>query len=464
MRSPYAEVAMSYVRRVRSWGGPIFLIAIGVPALGSLTLAFHFAEDRHSLGLLFIVAMLSYVLAVHVRDQFSHPQARLIPGFQKAHVSVAAGAALIIAVVMPAIFTFLAGWHSVGLIAITVFLFSMILWSTLLERPTIFWPLWFLFFFVFLPIYGLRPATEAMESLMEGKSEPGAFMLLVLGTALTLLAGARLWNLDEETEGYRLIRLTDGAVRTRNAGRIADDGSESAARPSWTTDRQTNRVIRHARRASTSRWSQVCRWQVGMPTGSSALSVYVVPIGYVMYLFISRDCLVQSQLWTLLAFSTIIMPIVSLGTGCQLRTSAITFELLLPVSRQEYLRQLGTAAAISVFESWAFMIVPLTFWWLATVRTAIPVAGLVSIVLVSILSQFWFYGVAALFSLPRFETGLASLVVIILALGSVCLGFSIAEPITEWQFGPIGLSAALAAIGLLATRAAYRRWLASDID
>ena len=59
------------------------------------------------------------------------------------------------------------------------------------------------------------------------------------------------------------------------------------------------------------------------------------------------------------------MPAMIAAVGVlQWRTFKLRHESLLPVERKSYIRQLGTAAALSHFQLWAGMSVALVIWWL----------------------------------------------------------------------------------------------------
>ena len=62
-----------------------------------------------------------------------------------------------------------------------------------------------------------------------------------------------------------------------------------------------------------------------------------------------------SGTWELFAFLTVIFPTLLLWSGYPARASAVTYELFLPATRREYLKELGAAAALSQFQAWAVM-------------------------------------------------------------------------------------------------------------
>ena len=134
MANPYTEAAMSYVHRVRSSAGPVLPDRRRHHCLSPGSRSFlqrkpqETSSSRWSLELVLFIP-----LAIHIRDQFSYPQARLIPSFHRVHGVVAAAAMAVVAILLPMIFTLLAGWRSVGFIAVVVFLFGVVLWLVLLR-------------------------------------------------------------------------------------------------------------------------------------------------------------------------------------------------------------------------------------------------------------------------------------------------------------------------------------------
>lgn len=460
MNDQYTQVVMSYAHRVRSWGRIGYLIVGGIAAFVVFLLAIGGATQGEYEVPLLVDAALFSLIAVHVRDQFSSPQARLIPNFRKAHGVVAVAALLIVAVFVPTFFTLLAGCRSVGFIAIAICCCGVMLWSVLLQMNWGFSALWIILFVT------VRPTRELMDLLTSGQAEIGAVTLLMLGILIALPAGFRLLSLNEESLGYGCKKQTDGVAKCETSVRGDPEDSLPQNRFSfWLIDRQTVRLIRHARRAATSQWSRVCRWQAGMSTFWSAL---FLPIGMILAFSIS-DRLSGTgnggSYWEIFVLFTLLTPVTS-WQGVYFksaRAAATSRELLMPVSRSTYLKELGLAAAISQFQAWGAISVAATLWWFVGLQSQIPVASLVSILLITALSQFWLFGLVVLLPLQPGSIK-AVLGVGFAAIVPLLVAWAVARPISEWQYGLIALSAVLAILGLLATWIGYRRWLVTDLD
>ena len=142
----------------------------------------------------------------------------------------------------------------------------------------------------------------------------------------------------------------------------------------------------------------------------------------------------------------------------------MSYELLLPVSRSAYLKQLGMAAALSQIESWGILNAMLILWWLSGLQARIPLAGALSVLVISALCQIWFFGITVLLSLAQPRMNPLIVAVSLVSLVPLLTAFVVFRPIGQWQIEVMTLSGVLAFIGVLATKAAYRRWLVADVD
>jgi len=199
-----------------------------------------------------------------------------MPDFRRVHATVAGVAALILAVLLPLLLTWLAGSFSVGFAALMLSLFGATLWLALFNSA------WgsFLIVLLFAVLISKMPSSD-LALLWSGQLEPQAFLLLLFGVIITMLGGIRLINLNEETWGYpRGIR----SARANKSQKTGESEADGPPRPRGRLhDRQMATFARHARRASTSRWSSICRWQVEMIVGWPC---WLMSFGYVLFLFL----------------------------------------------------------------------------------------------------------------------------------------------------------------------------------
>ena len=175
----------------------------------------------------------------------------------------------------------------------------------------------------------------------------------------------------------------------------------------WLAERQMAALTRHARRAPLSRWSRICRWQIGMCTG---WSVWLWAFGMIAYVLVLERFFFSNLKGTvngnppstfLFTFMAAIMPVIGAMGRWIVRCRSLGRELMLPVDRVAYVRQLGLAAATSQFQLWCGIVVAAILWW-QTLATQPPRLDAVAMMLaVSALCQFWTFGLFAWFARYR---------------------------------------------------------------
>ena len=108
------------------------------------------------------------------------------------------------------------------------------------------------------------PVLGCLIGLISGQHESIAVGTLIAGALVALGGGVRMLFLNEDMPAYhrREMASFDGRGRT-----TCQRPSARGFLSEWLADCNPRGVIRHARRATASRWSRVCRWQVGMAGG-----------------------------------------------------------------------------------------------------------------------------------------------------------------------------------------------------
>ena len=152
--NPYVQVALTYVRRMSRFvpaitcghlvlllmaGGVVFFVGLargniefGLDLTLALVKGLFIAASSVVCNVqisLVLVMLLSFAFAVHLREQFTDVQARLVPRFGRVHISVAAVVLLIIAIVVPAYLAWSSGSNPTGFLAMTVFMSGTLLWA-----------------------------------------------------------------------------------------------------------------------------------------------------------------------------------------------------------------------------------------------------------------------------------------------------------------------------------------------
>ncbi len=462
--NPYAQVALTYLRRpLSSWPNRLmsaFFICVSI----TFSLA-----DRDAIlkGSAFLQLMLFFsfflALALHMKGQFVDSRAHLTPGFRRVHATVAAVATLIAAVVLPAGLSWFMGWHSIGFVALVLLLFGTILWVIVNDAT---WTV-----FAMLAGWSAFCSTQAgpawFRELLAGQIEPQALALLVLGMLITLLAGIRLVRLNEEKlTYYSTLRWNwDWSQKTRQGW-----GGEGRILPGlrdWIREREMTRLARLARRASQSWWSRICRWQMGMVAGWSLAFWIFGTLIYVQALTwwlatISPKPAAAMLAMTSLALAFIPAIIAAMGM-LQWRPFKLTHELLLPVERKSYIRQLGTAAALSHFHLWAGMSMALALWWLLVGPRPLQLALLGGVLAFSAAIQVAAFGV--LVWVARYRSAARRFFLVMTFFFGAFTAFIGQHVQTRGTLpSKLWITGVLFVLGLLITFDAYRRWLVADFD
>ncbi len=461
--NPYVQVALTYIRRpLASWPGRI--LALGwIPAIICVSVFLRGRKDADFTLLMVAFMFICVFSAIQIAQQFSDAHAHLTPAFRRVHIVVVAIVALVIAVLLPAIITWSVGFRSIALVASATFMFGA---SLCMFLSPLSWLNWITAVGI---IASCTPWGKAiLYRFVAGEYEIQALGLLVVGVTMTLLGGLRLIRLNEDMPEFHkwnslgLNRMT----RQQPMAGAAPSRGFRARLSEWIVERQMAATTRHARRASTSWWSSVCRWQVGMMTGLStpiiALLVFLYCAGLVWVAGQSTD--ISNTVFPMLIIVLIAQGFLW-GIIARRRAQTLTYELLLPVDRRTYFRQMGLAAALSQIQIWAGLSVGLAAWVLITAGQPFALANLAVLLGIFTLLQPWCFGLGAWFA--RFHNiGLlmvAAFVAIYAAMIPIAL-FAAPGPMSAWRNVALPLAGTLAAIGLLITFDAYRRWLVADVD
>jgi hypothetical protein len=139
-------------------------------------------------------------------------------------------------------------------------------------------------------------------------------------------------------------------------------------------------------------------------------------------------------------------------------------ELLLPVQRKSYIRQLGMAAALGHLQLWAGQCVLLVLWWLLAGPRPFPLALLAGVLAFSAAFLLGAFGSVAW--VARYRSGIlagSAATVLVMAAAPLTIWWSLSPP-GQLRYEVLWIAGILAVLGLLITYDAYRRWLAADFD
>ena len=281
---------------------------------------------------------------------------------------------------------------------------------------------------------------------------------------MTLLAGIRLVRLNEDVPGYRGQMHCDWTGRSQmNRPTQSGEGRLLLGLGDWIAERQMARLTHHAQRASTSRWSRVCRWQVGMVAGWSLWFWILSVVGYV-HILTWWTSEAPRVVIALVPFVVTFAPVIAAMGSLLRRNATLGYELLMAEDRRSYVGQLGAAFALSYVQLCAGISVALILWWLLVSPQALPLAMLADMLVVAGAFQIGGFGAVAWTARHR------SRWLSVLAVAFFCMAMQIMQ--IRWSMLSPGqaphealwIAGIIAPLGLLLTWDAYRRWLRADFD
>lgn len=459
--NPYAQVALTYLRRpFSSWkSGVVFVLAILLAVPSAFALGRVGNHQRFALQELFPFLLVFLGLIAHAKDQFADSRAHLTPRFRRPHAIVATAAAVFFAVCLPATVAWLFDRHSIGFVAMAVLLFNSVLWILLSMSGWLSW-------LVLLGWFSLCTdvGQEFSQQLVTGKMEWLAATILAIGAAATVLGGIRLFRLNEDMPEYRWIKWNKLGTWDQTVGLQSLDEPITRGLRNWVIERQMARLARHARQASRSSWSRICRWQAGMVARWSLLFWCV---GLVVYVHVLTSWVLSDKPagWIgLVCFClTYIPPFMVLGAVAS-RRSAFGRESLMPVDRRTYVRQLGLAALASDLGMWTAMSVSLFLWLILVSSQPVQFTMLAGALAISGAFQMVALGIMVWMARYR-ERWLIFLPIMLIVPISQFAILGWTRSSDAGSFGELlCICGGAVVVGLLITWDAYRRWLVVDFD
>ena len=449
MPNPYAQVALTYYRHYRAAGRLWALIGI-VYACSAL---FYVVHPANFVPMIFLLIVAMMCLVFHIKDQFLNTQTSLIPNYRRVHARVAVAAVLVFTVLLPFSLSLLARTGSASLAAFFSIVFSTFLWACLGKRFTA----------LLFPLVFVSFVTDAGRSFYKGFFSGGyelqAYALLLLGLASSVWGLFRLFRVTEDDPAYQALQAS-GMPRNATAGQnVATVAFLSKNSRDRFLDRHVARLAHHARRAAASRWSRIARWQLGM---NAAWFLFVC--GLTGFFWIVMYFAYRAKLDSLFMLY-LIAGIFPFSTSVALwQAHQPSREILLPVDRATYIRQLGISAASGYFIAWALAWGLSLLLYAARFSAAISGKLLVDLSLISAFSQVPSFAIAVW--VARFRSKIWQILALLLP---IYLQMALLAAASEFAQGDharlmVLVAAAAAVVGLLIAYDAYRRWLVADLD
>lgn len=459
MSNPYIQVALTYLRHpFRSFGRSL-LISIVLFLLVVFFFVTGRTEQDHTLKpfqlLLFVVFFAFF--ATHLKEQFANSRASLTPGFRKAHGMVALIVAIFFSIILPGIMAPMIGWQSFGFVAILMPLFGAILWFIL--RPGGTFSL--VIMAVWIPI--LFPAIQkSLEQIALGNKPFQAFTFFGVGAVLSITGIIRLFLLHEELPEYHLnLQIPiDGRIKHSDLQwQKMEKWYSQGWRHRWANKPIVN-LIYHARHATDSYWSRVNRWNYSNLRVWVAFFLAIVINLVVTVMDVFTDTRLPLPIEVFIA--TLIPAFVAIGFF-NVKNRFIAQDLMMPVRRDSYLKELGMSFASSQFIVWA-VIMAVSITWMCTATEKTSPDSLAYATTYSIMMQIWMFGLAAwILSFRSVYLTFIIMNIAVIFTATPILAFE-EKILMQWRSFILLFGGLLAAVGLLLTWWGYRRWLVADFN
>jgi hypothetical protein len=476
MHNPYAKVAMTYIRHILARGNIFLLICAWV-----IMAAVAISRDAHTVAMpLLFAVFVCFGLAMHMVEQFANWRAHLLPNFRRVHAIVAAVTTFVVIIALSAMLALLAGCSVVATIAILVFCFGAnLLFCEICLARSKGGPLSVIHAigFVLLAVSWVLvlPRRRELVEFMSGQLELHAIILSCMGLMMVVLGAVQLFRLHDDVPEARFsLRWVDRVFNPSAGWRRPYEWMVKGRLVFRPPDGEVERLTEHARRASTSRWSAVCRWRVGMPNSLTSwlfgvgVALAVQFVGWIAF----RGRLEPSTFfWLAFVVWLIACPSFMLLSRLARRNYLLGYGIMLPVERRAYLKQVGMAVALSWLRKWGGMYVAFMLWWITAAPEPLRLGLAVNILACSAGAQVGLFGIVLCVasSAQRESTQRLPLLlplvggaiggVLGLPIGLVCVALSLGKFLV-----PLAGAALFAMFGLLLTWFAYRHWLGADFD
>ena len=159
-----------------------------------------------------------------------------------------------------------------------------------------------------------------------------------------------------------------------------------------------------------------------------------------------------------------VMPVFVVNKQFEVKSRFMARDLMMPVIRDAYLKQLGMSFATSHFILWGGFLT-VSVLWIFTESTKPGPELLIFLISYSLMIQIWLFGLATWilsFRSINVTIPIMFITAILSAMPINLIPFN-AQTMIQWRHFIMPLGCLLATTGLLLTWWGYRRWLVADI-
>ena len=220
-------------------------------------------------------------------------------------------------------------------------------------------------------------------------------------------------------------------------------------------------LIYHARHATESFWSRTHRWNYSAFTiwGTLIFATFMNLI-FTLNEFFSGYSL-PSESFPI--FFATIMPVLFNSKVVVYKKRFLSHDLMMPVSRDAYLKQVGMFIASRLFVIWGVYTAVTVLFSMFVLTLKPTLESLIYSISYSLMIQIWLFGLAIWNSSIR-----STSISIVTFIAAILLAFPVfifdSQVLISWWPLVILFGGQLAVIGLLLAWWGYRRWLVADLN
>jgi hypothetical protein len=471
MKNPYAQVALTYVRRPFStpvgWLLSFAAVAMLAPALVAFLLEGP-SPGGMAHWLWVLVTPFFYIfgfVAVHVKESFCTPLSQALPGYRRVHITVAGCVVLLITVVMPMVMALMVGVSPIGLSAILVLLFGVFFWG-IISQPLLLFSLALVPFLIACSLSSWALGFQSFLKLfLSGQLDALAVGVFVAGAIIIVHCGRLLWRLNEDMPGYHRRMRFDWTANSQRTSQVPMEKGMSLPGSEARLERKIARKIWHVHHASTSWRSRLCRWPLGVASWHETVLWAVMALLYVEIFEYFFDRSTMPMLICMLLILVGLRP-----TGQMLEhLRVLEYELALPIDRVSYLRQLCLMIWLDWFQFWGGLALVLGLWWMqATWGDGRSILTILAVITLTGCCEMAMFGLILWTSRYRSKALMTFVPMLICMMGPALASGFIGGPQCKGILADhcmlwFCIAGGIALVGIVAAWDGYRRWLKTDL-
>jgi hypothetical protein len=418
MTAQFKQVAITYVTRRSLWLVALFAL-VGAPMLVVAALDPGFRRSAPQTAAMFPLgiggAMLAWMLLTQAKWQFCESRARLLPGFARAHLAVLAGLIMLGFGIFPPLAALACGWNVLGAASCMAGIGAAYIWTMHNNN-------WAMGLLTMVQLFSL--ATGPGLEFWVQPDATSKFLLVHAAIFVAAWTGLAAWlgrlpHLREEDSDYLIpIQAQQGSAtrmeRTQAARTLARQMSRARIHR-IASDRWLDR-LQCAKAVTTAARQWLLRYGYGPAPVALTAVFFTVSFGVMIVLMARYQITSSNSTREILPAlpMLVIMPSFIVGGMFVMRRARLGHELLLPLSRRQFVNGLFLTAAWNAVVMWAVThatLLGLISWAEPATLTPPFIIGMTAL---SLSVQTWAFAVAAWMS--RLQSGGARMIGMILAI------------------------------------------------